>query len=349
MPIQLQLEQLGINCFFQDASGVTAVWIVWSFPPPLRDQCETEESPSNAGITVVKRSELLSSISRRNGPSPSVALPGQIYHFGHGVPHPSMWIRAFHHEQGGTGKPSAKKVCLAMHGTARRLAGNRKSDESDGSIVNMFRVAIVLNVDRDHKGVCRADGSVPDSSKAHRGTVYREREPPYGNNCRLTATSISGTDDSKARFNGSGFRQTEQLIPVRLLRRSFNLPLIGRHNAGECASRHCGLCGCRCERGRLCHGIAKLSGIYRRAQLAGTANGSASSSTILPWPCRGGMYHPCLPEYWQAGVGLVPASRIRSYEVYAQGAGGGSAQGPQPSGLFYCRMCIMQAERLTVW
>ena len=90
-----------------------------------------------------------------------------------------MWIQAFHHERGGTGKPSAKGLPgNAWNGKSDWLV--IESDESDGSIVNYVpEIAIVLNVDRDHRYAELMD-LFRTVQGTHHGTVYREREPPYG-------------------------------------------------------------------------------------------------------------------------------------------------------------------------
>ena len=64
MPIQLQLEQLGINCFFQDASGVTADVDCLVISTAIEETNVELKKARQMGITVVKRSELLSSISK---------------------------------------------------------------------------------------------------------------------------------------------------------------------------------------------------------------------------------------------------------------------------------------------
>ena len=109
-----------------------------------------------------------------------------------------------------------------------------------------------------------------------------------------------GTDDSKARFQRVWFPSDRFQHSVRLLRRSFQSAAHWSPQHGECASRHCGLCGCRCERGRLCHGIAKLSGHLPTRSAGWHCQWVLRHRRFCPQPCRGGMCHPCLPEYWQA-------------------------------------------------
>jgi UDP-N-acetylmuramate--alanine ligase len=274
MPIQLQLEQLGINCFFQDASGVTADVDCLVISTAIEETNVELKKARQMGITVVKRSELLSSISKEKR---TIAIGGTS-----GKSTTSAMV--FHILQKCGFEPSIMSGAGLVSLQQKGLPGNAwngksdwlviESDESDGSIVNYVpEIAIVLNVDRDHKEYAELM-DLFGQFKAHTtGPFIVNESHPMARQLSVDSNLNFGTDDSKARFNGSGFRQTGFNIQFDCCGVHFNLPLIGRHNmenalaaTAVCAAVGVSVADCATA-------LQSYQGIYRRAQLAGTANG----------------------------------------------------------------------------
>ena len=70
MLIQEQFEKMGIQCFNQDASGVTSDVDVLVISTAIEETNVELQKAKILNIPVVKRSELLASISAPNAPSP---------------------------------------------------------------------------------------------------------------------------------------------------------------------------------------------------------------------------------------------------------------------------------------
>lgn len=152
MLIQEQFEKQGIQCFFQDGSGITADTQVVVVSTAIEESNIEYQKAKEMGIPVMKRSELLAAISSSKrtiavgGTSGKSTTTAMIFHIlqenGYS---PSLMT--------GAGLTALQKQGLpgnAWVGKSDWLV--IESDESDGSIVNYFpEISVVLNVDRDHK------------------------------------------------------------------------------------------------------------------------------------------------------------------------------------------------------
>ena len=152
MPIQEQFEKLGIQCFSQDGSGLTADTEVVVVSTAIEERNVEYRKANEMGIPVMKRSELLAALSSGKR---TIAVGGTS-----GKSTTTAMI--FHILQENGYSPSlmtgAGLTALQQEG----LPGNTwvgksdwlviEADESDGSIVNYLpEISVVLNVDRDHK------------------------------------------------------------------------------------------------------------------------------------------------------------------------------------------------------
>ncbi|MFL5728404.1 MAG: Mur ligase domain-containing protein, partial [Cytophagaceae bacterium] len=152
MLIQEQFEKAGIQCFFQDGSGITPKTQVVVVSTAIEEINVEYQKAKAAGITIIKRSELLAAISSVKktiavgGTSGKSTTTAMIFHIlrENGFS-PSLITGAGLTELQQKGLPGNAWV-----GESEWLV--IESDESDGSIINYVpEIGIVLNIDRDHK------------------------------------------------------------------------------------------------------------------------------------------------------------------------------------------------------
>lgn len=152
MLIQEQFEKQGIECHFQDASGVTSDVDVLVISTAIEESNIELQKAKALNIPVMKRSELLAKLSAKKrtiavgGTSGKSTTSAMIFHV---------------MEQCGL-QPSIMSGAGLTSLQKRGLPGNAwvgksdwlviEADESDGSIVNYVpEISVLLNVDRDHK------------------------------------------------------------------------------------------------------------------------------------------------------------------------------------------------------
>jgi UDP-N-acetylmuramate--alanine ligase len=273
MLIQEQFEQQGIQCFFQDGSGITAETEVVIVSTAIEESNIEYRKAVEMGIPVMKRSELLAaiSLSKRTiavgGTSGKSTTTAMIFHIlqenGYS---PSLMT--------GAGLVSLQKQGLpgnAWVGESDWLV--IESDESDGSIVNYFpEISVVLNVDRDHKEF---------DELMHLFTTFREhtRSTFIVNHDHERISRLSkdisrdfGTS-GKEGYTGKSFNQNGFRIQFTVNDIPFSIPVIGRHNMENAlaATAVSGAIGISIEKAS--KAMESYVGIYRRAQLVGERKG----------------------------------------------------------------------------
>ena len=150
--IQEQFENLGINCYFQDASGVNSSIDVIVISTAIEDSNIELQKAKSLGIPVMKRSELLAEISKNKR---TIAVGGTSGKS-------TTSAMTFHIMQNAGFEPSIITGAGLTSLQSKGLPGNAwvgksdwlviEADESDGSIVNYIpEIGLLLNIDKDHK------------------------------------------------------------------------------------------------------------------------------------------------------------------------------------------------------
>ena len=206
--IQEQFEKQGIQCFYQDASGVTDGVDVLVVSTAIEESNVEIQKAKQLNIPIVKRSEVLASISRTKrtiavgGTSGKSTTTAMIFHILEqtGIS-PSI--------MSGAGLTSLQEKGLP----GNAWVGNSdwlviEADESDGSIVSYTsEVALLLNMDRDHKEF----DELKELFKAFRDHTTRcfivNQSHPLSRELSVNIENDFGTDDENIGYNGTNFQQ----------------------------------------------------------------------------------------------------------------------------------------------
>jgi UDP-N-acetylmuramate--alanine ligase len=273
MLIQEQFEKQGIHCFFQDGSGIVAETEVVVVSTAIEESNVEYRKAIEMGIPVMKRSELLASISLSKrtiavgGTSGKSTTTAMIFHIlqenGYA---PSLMT--------GAGLTSLQKQGLpgnAWVGNSEWLV--IESDESDGSIVNYFpEISVVLNIDRDHKELDELMQLFTTFKEHTRGTFIVNHDHSLIKKLSHNSENDFGTGDS-AGYTGNNFVQSGFQIQFSVNGVSFKIPVIGKHNMENAlaATAISGAVGIPVEKSA--KALESYVGIYRRTQLVGENNG----------------------------------------------------------------------------
>ena len=271
--IEQQFEAMGIQCFFQDGSGVTEQTQVVVISTAIEESNIELQKTRNLGITVVKRSELLAAISAEKktiavgGTSGKSTTTAMIFHIlqSNGFS-PSLMT--------GAGLSSLQEKGLpgnAWVGESEWLV--IEADESDGSIVNYKpEIGLVLNIDRDHKEFDELMQLFQTFKNNTRGTFIVNQDHKLSKSLSQNTSQDFGTNDN-AGFIGSDYSQQGFSIHFACKDVAFTVPVIGCHNmentlAAIATCNSVGVSVADCAKA-----MQTFRGIYRRTQLVGEKNG----------------------------------------------------------------------------
>ncbi|MCL2651988.1 MAG: UDP-N-acetylmuramate--L-alanine ligase [Candidatus Azobacteroides sp.] len=272
--IQEQFERQDIHCYLQDASGITPDIDVVVISTAIEESNIELQKARSLGIPVVKRSELLSSISREKrtiavgGTSGKSTTTAMIFHVMQACGlEPSI--------MNGAGLSSLQKKGLpgnAWVGKSDWLV--IEADESDGSIVNYIpEIAVLLNIDKDHK-------EFDELLQLFQTFKSNTKNKYIVNQSHSLSKSLSqnkiydfGVGEERVGFSGSDFEQKDFSISFKCNGISFCIPVIGKHNMENAlaAVAVCNAAGISVE--QCAEALRNYEGIYRRTQLVGEANG----------------------------------------------------------------------------
>lgn len=273
MLIQEQFEQQGIRCFFQDASGLTPDVDVLIVSTAIEESNVEYQKALQLNIPIVKRSELLASISRTKrtiavgGTSGKSTTTAMIFHIldQNGLS-PSI--------MSGAGLTSLQEKGLpgnAWVGKSDWLV--IEADESDGSIVNYTsEIALLLNMDRDHKEYDELTELFKTFRSHTTGKFIVNQSHPKSKALSVDKSYDFGLE-AGCGFVGSQFKQDGFSISFECNGVPVKMPVIGHHNMENalaaiacCTAVGVGLADCA-------KSLADYRGIYRRTQLTGLRNG----------------------------------------------------------------------------
>lgn len=274
MLIQEQFEDLGIECHFQDASGVNSEIDVLVISTAIEESNVELQKARSLNIPVMKRSELLAKLSAKKrtiavgGTSGKSTTSAMIFHV---------------MEQCGL-EPSIMSGAGLTMLQKKGLPGNAwvgksdwlviEADESDGSIVNYVpEISVLLNVDRDHKEYDELMSLFSTFKSNTKGRFIVNQSHEMSRRLSECNSFDFGVDGADAGFVGRDFLQKGFSISFSCNGVDFMLPNIGRHNMENALATVavCAAAGVSVE--ECAKALASYEGIYRRTQLAGEKRG----------------------------------------------------------------------------
>ena len=273
MNIQTQLEDLGIKCYNQDGSGIDESIDVVVISTAIEDSNIELIKARELNIKVIKRSELLASISKTKrtisvgGTSGKSTTTAMIFHILNQCgKSPSL--------MSGAGLTALQKQGLignAYNGKSDWLV--IEADESDGSIVNYIsEIAVLLNIDRDHKEFSELTELFYTFRANTTKTFIVNQSHAMTKKLSIDPLYDFGVDCTEAGVNGTDFSQKGFTIRFNCNGNLVNLSAIGKHNMENALAA---IAACHAAGIEISDGARALStyeGIYRRTQIVGKSN-----------------------------------------------------------------------------
>ncbi len=278
--VQKQLEQMGIQCFLQNGSGVSKAYSAVVVSTAIEETNPDIIKAKTLGLKIFHRSEILSLISKSvktiavSGTSGKSTVTAMIFHvLDYAGLSPSMITGA-----GLVSLEKKGKIGNAVAGNGEWLVV--EADESDGTLVRYEpEIGVILNLDKDHKELTELNQifstfahQILDRGKflivndAHSGanqfSAGREFDFGFENH-----VAVQGTDFS-AIGTGIRFRVRYGNELVR-----FELPFPGRHNMENALAAIAVALRVGVSLRTIAEALTSFSGIYRRHQILGSFSG----------------------------------------------------------------------------
>lgn len=272
--IRQRLEEEGISCFSQNGSGINEKIDLVVASTAIEDTVPEIQKSKQLGIPILKRSEVLSMISRSHR---TIAVGGTS-----GKSTTSAMLYAILKSAGmGPGIISgAGLVELIREGKIGNAAVGKgewlviEADESDGSIVQYTpEVGVLLNIDKDHQDIPELM-SIFSTFKDHTHRIF------VTNRSNHLASTLSVDSKMDFSINGeqSGYMATDFIqeglySSFKVNGYPFELASIGKHNmenasAAIAVAHQLGVSYAVCA-----ESLKHYAGIYRRHQVIGKYGG----------------------------------------------------------------------------
>ena len=264
---QLQLERAGIECHFQDGSGITPDTEAVIVSTAIEESNVEYQKAKSLGIPVIKRSALLAQISDSiktiavGGTSGKSTTTAMIFHILQKCGKEPSLIT-------GAGLATLQKQGLignAFNGSGEWLV--IESDESDGSIVGYHpEIALLLNVERDHKEESELM-ELFSTFKSHTKKAFIVNSNyPITMSLSQNESYNFGTKGNPG-IKGDGFEQDGFSIKFNVNGVPCSINAIGTHNMENALAAIAAAVQTGITVEQAVEAIKDFSGIYRRASL----------------------------------------------------------------------------------
>ncbi len=264
---QLQLERAGIECHFQDGSGITPDTEAVIVSTAIEESNVEYQKAKSLSIPVIKRSALLAQISDSiktiavGGTSGKSTTTAMIFHILQKCGKEPSLIT-------GAGLATLQKQGLignAYNGSGEWLV--IESDESDGSIVGYHpEIALLLNVERDHKEESELM-ELFSTFKSHTKKAFIVNSNyPITMSLSQNESYNFGTKGNPG-IKGSGFEQDGFSIKFNVNGVPCSINAIGTHNMENALAAIAAAVQTGITVEQAVEAIKDFSGIYRRASL----------------------------------------------------------------------------------
>lgn len=273
--IRSMLEAEGIRCYPQDGSGMMDDVEVVVVSTAVEDSIPEVMKAKVLGIPIVKRSELLSFISKSKktiafgGTSGKSTTAAMLFHIlDKAGLSPSIITGA-----GLTGLIKKGKIGNAFVGESEFLV--IEADESDGSIVQyQADCGVLLNIDKDHKELDELINIFKEFKNNSKVFIVNQSHPVAATLSQNLQNDFSVNDTEGVGFSAKEFKQTSECIQFIISGVPFSINAIGRHNmenalAAVAAANIIGNVDLEISS----EALKSYEGIFRRHQLIGSRNG----------------------------------------------------------------------------
>lgn len=269
-----QLEAEGIHCFLQDGSGITEKTDLIVVSTAIEDTVYEVQKAKELGITIIKRSELLSIIAKSKktiavaGTSGKSTTSAMLYQILLDAQYePSIISGA-----GLTSIIKDGKIGNAAVGKGEWLI--IEADESDGSVVQYEpEIGLLLNIDKDHQEI---------DELIELFTIFKNNSKRLFivNQSNTLSKSLSadikhdfGFEDKNAEYSAENFKQDGLSLTFEVLDQPFQMNSLGQHSVENATAAIAVANQIGIDLKTCAESLATYQGIYRRHQILGQKNG----------------------------------------------------------------------------
>ncbi|MEO7044553.1 MAG: Mur ligase domain-containing protein [Ferruginibacter sp.] len=268
-----KLEALGINCFTQNGTGVTAELQLVVVSTAVEDTVPEVQKSKELKIPIIKRSELLALIAKSKK---TIAVAGTS---GKSTTSAMLFdILKYAGMQPGiiSGAGLVSIIKEGKIGNAEAGAGEWlviEADESDGSIVQYHpEVGLLLNVDKDHQEIEELMNLFAVFKNNTKGLFIVNQSNLLSK--KLSANSKNDfSSNSEAGFSSTDFSQEGFNIRFKINGIGFDLNTVGKHNMENALAAACVAAQIGVPLETSAAALKNYQGIYRRHQVLGQKNG----------------------------------------------------------------------------
>lgn len=269
-----QLRAEGIKCFLQDGSGITKKTDLIVVSTAIEDTVFEVQKAKELGIPIIKRSKLLSIISKSKktiavaGTSGKSTTSAMLYQILLDADlEPSIISGA-----GLTSIIKQGKIGNAAVGNGDWLI--IEADESDGSVIQYEpEIGLLLNIDKDHQEI---------EELIELFTIFKNNSKSLFvvNQSNILAKSLSansandfGFTNNIAKYSAENFRQNGLSLTFEILDQNFQMNSLGQHSVENASAAIAVANQIGVDLKTCAESLANYEGIYRRHQILGKKNG----------------------------------------------------------------------------
>lgn len=269
-----QLEDLGINCFLQDGTGITYETDLIVVSTAIEDTVLEVQKAKELNIPIIKRSELLALIAKSKktvavaGTSGKSTTSAMIYQIlvDAGMD-PSIISGA-----GLTRIIKEGKIGNAAVGKGEWLI--IEADESDGSVVQYEpEIGLLLNVDKDHQEIDELIDLFTVFKGNTMGLFIVNQSNTLAKSLSESFDQDFGFEDENAKYSVKDFNQNAFELCFTIQNQKFRMNAIGQHSAENAAAAVAVAHQIGVDLKTCAESLQNYEGIYRRHQILGEKNG----------------------------------------------------------------------------
>jgi UDP-N-acetylmuramate--alanine ligase len=268
---QMHLENAGISCFPQDASGLNQAIDMVIISSAIESTVEEYKKALELEIPVVFRSDLLAAISKTKktiavgGTSGKSTVTAMIFHILHENGYRPSLIT-------GAGLITLEDkgfIGNAYTGTGEYLV--IEADESDGSIVKYTpEIGLLLNIDKDHKEISELKELFSVFTDQSKKVIVNQSDSESGLFSHTIVNDFGYSSD--VGFQIGDFKQIGFRIQFTINQVEFTIDQIGIHNAENCAAAVAASALVGISVTEASKALETYKGIYRRHQIISRCN-----------------------------------------------------------------------------
>jgi len=269
-----QLEAEGIHCFLQDGSGISDKTDLVVVSTAIEDTVFEVQKAKELGITIIKRSELLSIIAKSKktiavaGTSGKSTTSAMLYQILLDADlEPSIISGA-----GLTSIIKDGKIGNAAVGKGDWLI--IEADESDGSVVQYEpEIGLLLNIDKDHQEIDELIELFTIFKKNTKGLFVVNQSNTLAKTLSANPQNDFGFENEDAGYSAQNFDQNGLSLTFDLHNQKFQMTSLGRHSVENAAAAIAVAHQIGVPLETCAASLSKYEGIYRRHQILGQKNG----------------------------------------------------------------------------